>query len=168
MEPANGWNPFTLGWLDPDHVWVAWKNVEDPALPYSIGILDIVSKKKPIFFEKISWDGSATNWNSLMLQSRQDLIPGQICVRNVICGRIYAKLKPDNLIRNRHIITVDNEGKQTEQDMAQDLKLPFNIQVKVTFAKKTFYCQIILTIVLSTQRIPSVWVDSCSLVCIAR
>ena len=88
MEPANGWNPFTLGWLDPDHVWVAWKNVEDPALPYSIGILDIVSKKKPIFFEKISWDGSATNWNSLMLQSRQDLIPGLICVRNVICGRI--------------------------------------------------------------------------------
>lgn len=116
VEPANGWNPFTLGWLDPDHVWVAWKNVEDPALPYSIGILDIISKKKPVFFEKISWDGSATNWNALMLQSR-----------------------------NRHIITVDNEGKQTEQDMAQDLKLPFNI-----------------------QRIPSVWVDSCSLVCIAR
>ena len=51
----------------------------------------------------------------------------------------YANLKPDNLIRNRHIITVDNEGKQIEQDMAQDLKLPFNIQVKVTFAKKTFF-----------------------------
>ena len=80
----------------------------------------------------------------------------------------YAKLKPDNLIRNRHIITVDNEGKQTEQDMAQDLKLPFNIQVNVTYAKKTFFCQIILTIVLSTQRIPSVLVDACSLVCIAR
>ena len=105
---------------------------------------------------------------TLMLQSRQDLIPGQIFVRNVICRRIYAKLKPDNLIRNRHIITVDNEGKQTEQDMAQDLKLPFNIQVNVTYAKKTFFCQIILTIVLSTQRIPSVWVDACSLVCIAR
>ena len=55
----------------------------------------------------------------------------------------YAKLKPDNLIRNRHIITVDNEGKQTEQDMAQDLKLPFNIQVKLTFAKETLFCQII-------------------------
>ena len=77
-----------------------------------------------------------------MLQSRQDLIPGQIFVRNVICGRIYAKLNPDNLIRNRHIIVVDNEGKQTEQDMAQDLKLPFNIQVNVTYAKKTFFCQI--------------------------
>lgn len=149
-------------------MWVAWKNVEDPALPYSIGILDIISRKKPVFFEKISWDGSATNWNALMLQSRQDLIPGQICVQNVIGGRIYAKLKPDNLIRNRHIIIVDNEGKQTEQDMAQDLKLPFNIQVNVTYAKKTFFCQIILTIVLSTQRIPSVWVDACSLVCIAR
>ena len=73
VEPVKGWNPFNIGWLDQTHVWLAWKNYEDTALPYSICILDIVSaEKKPVFFEKISWDGGATNWISLMLQTRQD------------------------------------------------------------------------------------------------
>ena len=70
VEPVKGWSPFTIGWLDQTHVWVAWKNYEDTALPYSICILDVVSGRKPVFFEKISWDGSVTNWNSLMLQTR--------------------------------------------------------------------------------------------------
>ena len=74
VEPVKGWNPFNVGWLDQSHVWVAWKNYEDTALPYSICILDIVSEEKPVFFEKISWDGSATNWNSLMLQTRHGLL----------------------------------------------------------------------------------------------
>ena len=65
---------FTVGWLDQSHVWVAWKNYEDTALPYSICILDIVSEEKTVFFEKTSWDGSATNRNSLMLQTRHDLL----------------------------------------------------------------------------------------------
>jgi len=116
VEPVKGWNPFNVGWLDQSHVWVAWKNYEDTALPYSICILDIVSEEKPVFFEKISWDGSATNWNSLMLQTR-----------------------------HRHLLTVNTEGKQEEQDLALDLNLPFNI-----------------------QRIPGVWADSCGLICIAR
>ena len=73
MAPVEGWNPFTTGWLDQSHVWVAWKNCEDTALPYSICILDIVSERKPVFFEKISWDGNATNWNSLMLQTRHNI-----------------------------------------------------------------------------------------------
>ena len=70
VEPVKGWNPFTIGWLDQTHAWMAWKNFEDTALPYSICILDVVSERKPVFFEKISWDGSVTNWNSLMLQTR--------------------------------------------------------------------------------------------------
>ena len=74
VEPVKGWNPFNIGWLDQSHVWVAWKNYDDTALPYSICILDIVSEEKPVFFEKISWDGGATNWNSLMLQTRHDLL----------------------------------------------------------------------------------------------
>ena len=61
------------------------------------------------------------------------------------CSKVWLlsrQKKATYSLRHRHLLTVDTEGKQEEQDLALDLNLPFNIQVYFWYAGK-FYKYII-------------------------
>ena len=102
VAPATGWSLHALGWLDPRHVWVAWRNAADPALPYSLATLALAGGQVATF-EKIGWEGgrggAATNWRALRAVTRR-----------------------------RHLATVGPEGWRGEQDATLAMELGVNLQ----------------------------------------
>ena len=98
VAPTSGWRTHGLGWLDPGHVWVAWRNLSDTNLPYSAAVLDL-GQGGQVTFQKVQWEGGATNWRHLLLLSR-----------------------------NRHLVPVGPEGLGEERDAALALDLKVNLR----------------------------------------
>lgn len=102
VAPPEGWALHALGWLDPHHVWVAWRNTADPALPYSLATLTLAGEQVATF-EKLGWEGgrggAATNWVAVSLVARR-----------------------------RHLATVGPGGWRGERDATLAMQLGVNLQ----------------------------------------
>ena len=98
VAPESGWQTHGLGWLSPTHVWLVWRNTQDTNLPYSVAVLDLAGRGKATF-EKVQWDGGATNWRELLL-----------------------------LARHRHLMAVTEEGRRREEDATLSSKLRVNLR----------------------------------------